>query len=51
MKEKVKFGIICDLGVTFKNDWHIFGARFTRRVGISSITTTALSAPDFCGLN
>ena len=23
-------GIICDLGVTFNNDWRIFGVRFTR---------------------
>ena len=27
---KVKFGIICDLGVTFNKDWRIFGVRFTR---------------------
>ena len=27
---KVKFGIICDLGVTFNNDWRIFSVRFTR---------------------
>ena len=27
---KAKFGIICDLGVTFNNDWRIFGIRFTR---------------------
>ena len=27
---KVKFGIICDLGVTFNNDWCIFGVRFTQ---------------------
>ena len=26
---KVKFGIICDLGVTFNSDWRIFGVRFT----------------------
>ena len=30
MKGEVKFGIICDLGVTFNNDWRIFGVRFTR---------------------
>ena len=30
MKGKVKFGIICDLGVMFNNDWRIFGVRFTR---------------------
>ena len=30
MKGKVKFGIIRDLGVTFNNDWPIFGVRFTR---------------------
>ena len=27
---KVKFGMICNLGVTFNNDWRIFGVRFTQ---------------------
>ena len=42
---KAKFGIICDLGVTFNNDWRIFGVRFTR---IPPWLSSTLRNPKYC---